>query len=242
MLVKSFWDIGYVENQLFAQGSPDWEGKRTSIFWREMVKMCWNWVRHDMTLHQIGSASHVFHPWQSDDTDGSVSAKWSRCSVPHLPQAWAEWRRAFCPLSYVQWWPPNPPTWCISTPTWVGLEVRFLWTCSFLGYKWLYSNDFPRDMPRAECAISWLALWARMKGRISAWNCMLSDMRSSKTAIGMLDFGGQRQAFATIFLQQCRAIRIDFWSSHMGSFGALGYRWSWPVRHITGADNHEWVV
>ena len=97
-------------------------------------------------------------------------------------------------------------------------------------------------MPRAECAISWLALWARMKGRISAWNCMLSDMRSSKTAIGMLDFGGQRQAFATIFLQQCRAIRIDFWSSHMGSFGALGYRWSWPVRHITGADNHEWMV
>ena len=81
--------------------------------------------------------------WQSDDTDGSVCAKWSRCSVPHLPQAWAEWRRAFCPLSYVQWWPPNPPTWCISTPTWVGLEVRFLWTCSFLGYKWLYSNDFP---------------------------------------------------------------------------------------------------
>ena len=81
-------------------------------------------------------------------------------------------------------------------------QHELVWRSDFYGHahfwanKWLYSNDFPRDMPRAECAISWLALWARMKGRISAWNCMLSDMRSSKTAIGMLDFGGQRQAFA----------------------------------------------
>ena len=88
------WKNHHVISCLY-RGLQTGKEKETSIFWREMVKMCWNWVRHDMTLHQIGSASHVFHPWQSDDTDGSVSAKWSRCSVPHLPQAWAEWRRAF---------------------------------------------------------------------------------------------------------------------------------------------------